>query len=70
MQPGEKDSEIRATPSLKRRTAADQIGEVKGLGKNATRSRPLPEFAGDELYNRPVPDGAPSKGKLARDEKA
>jgi len=51
---------------LKVKTAAAQIG--KALGKNATRSRPLPQFAGDERFNRPVPDGAPSKGKLPQAE--
>jgi len=52
---------------LKIKTASEQLGKV--LGKNATRSRPLPEFAGDELFNRYVPDGEPSAGKLSRKAK-
>jgi len=50
--------------TLKVKTAAELVG--KPLDSNKTRSRPLPQFAGDELFMRLVPDGADSGGKYAR----
>ncbi len=56
------------SPTLPRKRGLTKQ-ESERLEKDRTRSRPLPEFAGDELFMRLVPDGADSAGKLSRKAK-